>query len=111
MVEILQTGKGAARDEVGFDGEEAAFLARFPIRMLGRMAQELEAVAPSEDFHLRDHHRVGAQPAPAGQIGVVDDTERRRIAPMHQGQMQEALEVKAIEDGVELQIRRLEYRR
>ena len=30
-VEIFQTGKGAARDEVGFDGEEAAFLARFGV--------------------------------------------------------------------------------
>ncbi len=104
VVEILQTGKRAARDEVGFDGQEAAFLARFPIRMSGRMAQELEPVAASEDFHLRDHQRVGAQPAPARQIGVVDDADRRRVAPMHQGQMQKALQMKAIEEGVELQI-------
>ncbi len=104
VVEILQTGKRAARNEVGFDGQEAAFLACFPIRMLGRMAQELEAVAAREDFHLRDHHRASAQPAPTGQIGVVDDADPRRITPMHQGQMQEALQVKAIEDGVELQI-------
>ena len=68
------------------------------------MAAEHKAVSFGKGFHLRDDHRVGAQAAQTRQVGVVDDTHRWRIAPVGQSQMQEALHVEAVKDGIKLQI-------
>ena len=103
-VEVLQILESAARNKIGFDGQETAFFACLAIGVFGSMAQETKAVSFGEGFHLRNDHRLGAQAAPARQIGVVNNTKSRRVTPMAQSQVQETLEVKTIEAGVELQI-------
>src|SRR5213078_475924 len=103
-VEILEVLEGTARHEVGFDREKTALLARFSIRMSWGMAAEGKPVGFGKSFHLRNDHGVGAQAAQTRQVSVVDDTDPGRIAPVAQGQMQETLQMEAVEDGVELEI-------
>jgi len=83
---------------------EAAFLAGLAVRMLGRVAEKGKAVGLGEGFHLRNHHRPGAQAAEAGEIGVVDDAEFRDVRPVEECPVEEALHAEAVKDPVELEI-------
>src|SRR5438552_18919175 len=68
------------------------------------MTTELEAILPGEGLHLRDYYRLSTSAAQASQVGVVDNTLPRDIAPIGQGFMKKALHLEAIEAAVKLQV-------
>lgn len=104
LVEIFQAVERAAGKEVRFHAPEAAFIARFPVRMVDRMTDESEAVALGEGFHLRNDDRAAPRAAQASQIRVVNDAALGRVAPEHQRLVQKALHREAVEDAIELQV-------
>ena len=103
-IEIFQALESAAGQEVGLGGRKAAFLARFPIGVPRAWQRNRKPVGFGENLHLGDDHRLGAQAAQSGQVGVVDHANPGRITPVHQRSMQEALHLETIKDAIKLQI-------
>ena len=104
VVQILQTAEGAARQEVRLDRQKAAFFARFAIGMSAGMTDEAKAVAFGEGFHLRHDHRWAPRPRSRARLVLSIMQTGRRVTPMQQRPMQEALHLEAIKDAIKLQI-------
>ena len=104
LVPVLQCLETTTWQEVRLHREEAPFVSGLSVSMADLVALETEAVLLREGRHLRNDHRVLAAAPKTRQAGVVDDTERRGVAPECQRFMKEALHVEAVEGAVELEV-------
>ncbi len=56
-VEVIEIGKAPCGEEIGLEGEEVPFLARFAVRLSDPVRLPGKAVAPREGSHLGIHYR------------------------------------------------------
>jgi TrwC relaxase len=103
-IQIFQTGKATAGQEVRFHCPKTSFVAGLPVGMPYLVTKEAESVLAGEVGHLRHHHRIRSGSTQTGQVGVVDHADPGRIAPEAEGFVQETLHPEAIEAAIEAQI-------